>query len=65
MLSVPNDLIYPLNKDIDVESAIFAEPLSCIIHGLDLSDFSFTDDVAIIGGGAIGLILQCCLVNFL
>ncbi len=64
MLSIPNDLIYPLNKDIDVESAIFAEPLSCIIHGLDLSDFSFTDDVAIIGGGAIGLIFTMLFSQF-
>jgi len=64
LLSVTNDLIYPLNKDIDVESAIFAEPLSCIIHGLDLSNFSFTDDVAIIGGGAIGLIFAMLFDRF-
>jgi 2-desacetyl-2-hydroxyethyl bacteriochlorophyllide A dehydrogenase len=64
MLSAPNDLLYPLNEGIDVESAIFAEPLSCIIHGIDLSNFSFTDDVAIIGGGAIGLIFTMLFNQF-
>jgi len=64
LLSVPNDLIYPLNENIDVKSALFAEPLSCIIHGIDLSNFSFTDDIAIIGGGAIGLIFAMLFNKF-
>ncbi|PNR95780.1 alcohol dehydrogenase catalytic domain-containing protein [Petrotoga sp. 9PWA.NaAc.5.4] len=64
LLSVPNDLIYEFNKDISIKNAIFAEPLSCIIHGLDLSNFSYTDDIAIIGGGAIGLIFSILFNRF-
>lgn len=61
LLVVPNKQIYVLNKDIDVRSAIFSEPLSCIIHGLDLSNFKYTDDIAIVGGGAIGIIFSMLL----
>jgi len=63
-VSVPNEQIYTLNENIDVKDAIFAEPLSCIIHGIDLSNFSYTDEIAIIGGGAIGLIFAMLLNRF-
>ncbi|RLL86141.1 hypothetical protein CN13_07905 [Petrotoga sp. HKA.pet.4.5] len=63
-LSVPNEQIYVLNNNIQVKDALFAEPLSCIVHGIDLSNFSYTDDIAIIGGGAIGLIFAMLLNRF-
>lgn len=63
LVSVPNEQIYALNDNIQVKDAIFAEPLSCIIHGIDLSNFSYTDDIAI-KGGAIGLIFAMLLNRF-
>lgn len=63
-LSVPNEQIYVLNNNIQVKDALFAEPLSCIVHGIDLSNFSYTDDIAIIGGGAIGLIFAMLFNRF-
>ncbi|PNR94033.1 hypothetical protein HWHPT5561_07375 [Petrotoga sp. HWH.PT.55.6.1] len=64
LVSVPNEQIFALYDNIQVKDAIFAEPLSCIIHGIDLSNFSYTDDIAIIGGGAIGLIFAMLLNRF-
>ena len=51
-----NSQIYILDKTVPVERGIFSEPLSCILEGLERSRFSFTSDIAIIGGGAIGSI---------
>ncbi|KYD21202.1 zinc-dependent alcohol dehydrogenase family protein [Caldibacillus debilis] len=42
---------------IPFEAAALAEPLSCCIHGIDLAEISTGQKVAIIGGGAIGLIM--------
>ncbi len=49
--------VFKFNNDIDLLTASMAEPLSCCIHGIDLCHVQVGDDVLIIGGGPIGLIM--------
>ncbi len=53
---VDNSQLFVLEQSVPVERGIFSEPLSCILEGFERSNFSFTSDVAIVGGGAIGAI---------
>ncbi len=55
-VTVDNSQIFVLERSVPVERGIFSEPLSCVLNGFERSDFSFTSDVAIVGGGAIGSI---------
>lgn len=55
-VTVDNSQIFALEQSVPVERGIFSEPLSCILNGFERSNFSFTSDVAIVGGGAIGSI---------
>jgi threonine dehydrogenase-like Zn-dependent dehydrogenase len=43
------------------EEAALAEPLACVLHGLDLADVRAGDRVAIIGAGWIGLLMLQCV----
>ena len=63
-LSVDNNLIYPLTPNIAVKTAVFAEPLSCIVNGFNLSSFNYVSDIAIIGGGPIGAIVAMLAKRF-
>ena len=42
---------------MDALTASMAEPVSCCIHGVDLCNIKSGDEVLIIGGGPIGLII--------
>jgi threonine dehydrogenase-like Zn-dependent dehydrogenase len=53
---VDNSQIFILDESVPIERGIFSEPLSCILEGFNRSNFSFTSDVAIVGGGSIGSI---------
>ncbi|HOB20084.1 MAG TPA: zinc-dependent alcohol dehydrogenase family protein [Candidatus Atribacteria bacterium] len=54
---VPEAQCYKINDDIDFDVAAMAEPLSCVIHGIDQADIRPGQTVAVIGGGAIGLLM--------
>jgi len=54
---VPENLCYPLNKEIPLEVGAMAEPLACCIHGIDRAKIRLGDSVCVIGGGAIGLMM--------
>ncbi|MCK5812448.1 MAG: zinc-dependent alcohol dehydrogenase family protein [Clostridiales bacterium] len=53
--------IHKLPKNVSLLQGAFAEPLSCCLHGLTKISISSNDNVLIIGGGTIGLLmLQLC-----
>jgi D-arabinitol dehydrogenase (NADP+) len=43
--------------DLDPEVAVFAEPVACVVHGLDVLDLAPGSDVLLFGAGPTGLIL--------
>jgi len=54
---VPVAQAYALPSNFSFETAAFAEPLSCCIHGIDQADIKLNDSVVIVGAGTIGLIM--------
>ncbi len=54
---VPAAQIYRLPDNVPLEWGVFAEPLSCVIHGVDLAEVQLGDTVVILGAGAIGLMM--------
>jgi L-iditol 2-dehydrogenase len=44
-------------NNIPFEELAMCEPLSCCLHGIDLSEIQMGDTVMIIGGGTIGMIM--------
>jgi threonine dehydrogenase-like Zn-dependent dehydrogenase len=54
---VPEAQIHRLPDNVPLEWGVFAEPLSCVIHGVDLSEVQLGDTVVILGAGAIGLMM--------
>ncbi len=60
-LIAENSQIHKLPKNVSLLQGAFAEPLSCCLHGLSKISISSNDNVLIIGGGTIGLLmLQLC-----
>ncbi|MHA1323946.1 MAG: zinc-dependent alcohol dehydrogenase [Candidatus Helarchaeota archaeon] len=55
---VPRNAIYPLPPDIDLTYAALTEPLSCAVHCHNLADVQECDNVVILGGGSMGLIIE-------
>lgn len=53
----PAEQCYKINKDISFDVAAMAEPLACAIHGIDRAEIQPGQNVLIIGGGTIGLIM--------
>jgi D-arabinitol dehydrogenase (NADP+) len=43
--------------DLPLETALLAEPVSCVMHGLDVLDLKPGSDVLVFGAGTTGLIL--------
>lgn len=54
---VPASQAYMLPADFDLSIAAFAEPLSCCLRGIDIANIKQGDNVVIIGGGTIGLLM--------
>lgn len=55
----PEQNVYHISDELDLEDAAFTEPLSCAIHGLDLIQIKSGKTVVMYGMGAIGsLMLQ-------
>ncbi|HMN48025.1 MAG TPA: zinc-dependent alcohol dehydrogenase family protein [Ignavibacteriaceae bacterium] len=54
---VPTSQAYLLPRDIDLSIAAFAEPLSCCLRGIQQADIKTGNNVVIIGGGSIGLMM--------
>jgi len=54
--------LHRLPAGVDLELAPLAEPLACALHAVDRAAIMPGDDVAIVGGGALGLML-CALIR--
>jgi 2-desacetyl-2-hydroxyethyl bacteriochlorophyllide A dehydrogenase len=54
---VKQELVYAIPDNVSFEQAAFAEPISCALHGIDLCNIEQGKNVAIIGGGTIGMIM--------
>lgn len=54
---VPQTQCIPLSPEVPLRYGAMAEPLACCLHGIDLAGIRPGQDVCVIGGGAIGLML--------
>jgi len=53
----PASVVYPLPQDMDPAIGALTEPLSCALHAVDRASLRPADTVAILGAGAIGLLI--------
>jgi len=49
--------VYKMGEEMSFEEGAMAEPISCCLHGIDLTGIKAGDTVMIIGGGTIGQIM--------
>lgn len=56
-VAVPAKVIYPIG-DLPFERAVFIEPLSCVVYGLQRATPALGDRALIFGAGPIGLLLM-------
>lgn len=54
---VEESQVYALGKDTTFEQGAMAEPVSCCLHGIDLCQITPGEQVVVIGGGMIGLLM--------
>jgi L-iditol 2-dehydrogenase len=54
---VPASVVYKLPAGVPPYVGALAEPLSCAIHAVERGDLRAADSVAIVGGGALGLLV--------
>jgi L-iditol 2-dehydrogenase len=55
--------IYRLPPEIPFEIAALAEPLACVLHGLEISSLERASSLVVYGGGPIGLLFVDVLAN--
>lgn len=53
----PESQCFKVNDDMDFDVAAMAEPLACVIHGIDQAGIRPGQTVAVVGGGMIGLLM--------
>ena len=53
----PDTQCFRVNDDVPFEEAAMAEPLACVIHGIDQANIRPGQTVLVIGGGTIGLLM--------
>ncbi|MBQ8087235.1 MAG: zinc-dependent alcohol dehydrogenase family protein, partial [Clostridia bacterium] len=54
---VPETQVFKMNPEVGFEAMAMAEPLACCVHGIEQVNIQSGDLVAVIGGGAIGLLM--------
>ena len=54
---------YPLPAELPFEIAALAEPLACVLHGLEISSLERASGIVVYGGGPIGLLFVDVLAN--
>lgn len=55
--AVPEKQVFRCADGLDPMAVAMTEPLSCCLHGIDLCHIRLGDEVLVIGGGPIGLIM--------
>ena len=56
-ITVDEKLVHRIPDSLSYEAAAMAEPLSCCLHGIDLTDIHAGQTVMIVGTGSIGLMM--------
>ncbi|MDO4459893.1 MAG: zinc-dependent alcohol dehydrogenase family protein [Clostridia bacterium] len=56
--AVPEAQAFVVPKEVPFEYAAMTEPVACCLHGIDVANIKAGDNVVVIGGGAIGLIMM-------
>lgn len=59
---VPVERIVPLHDDCSLLDGALAEPLACVVGGIEMLDLSHTPHVALVGAGFMGLMALRLLV---
>ena len=59
---VPNNRIIPLHPGCSLKDAALAEPLACVIGGLEMLDLGQVSEVILVGAGFMGLMALRLLV---
>jgi threonine dehydrogenase-like Zn-dependent dehydrogenase len=54
----PHSQLYRIPNNLSLDDAAFAEPLSCVVHGLERVKVQSGGTVVILGAGSIGLLTQ-------
>ncbi|HEV2851988.1 MAG TPA: alcohol dehydrogenase catalytic domain-containing protein [Thermoanaerobaculia bacterium] len=54
---------YPIPEGLPFEIAALAEPLACVLHGLEISAIERASEIVVYGGGPIGLLFVDVLAN--
>lgn len=57
MITVPERLVYHIPDNLSYEAAAMIEPLSCCLHGIDLTEIKAGHTVMVVGAGNIGLMM--------
>ncbi len=53
----PETQCFKVSEDISFDEAAMAEPLACVVHGIDQAQIQSGQAVLVIGGGTIGLMM--------
>ncbi|HEU4409061.1 MAG TPA: alcohol dehydrogenase catalytic domain-containing protein [Polyangiaceae bacterium] len=61
---LPARFLHLLPADLPLERAVFVEPLACVMNNAEAVDLQPFDDVAILGGGPIGLVFALYAQRF-
>lgn len=56
-ITVPEKLVYKIADNVSYEAASMTEPLSCCLHGFDMTGVRLGDTVMVVGTGNIGLLM--------
>lgn len=56
LIAVPAHTLYRVPSDLDLDTAMLAEPLAVGIHAAHLGEITTGESVLVLGGGAIGLL---------
>lgn len=56
-ITINEKLVYPVADHVSYEAAAMTEPISCCLHGLDLTEIKMGDTVMVVGTGNIGMIM--------
>lgn len=62
LVAVPSGQCHPVD-DMPLETAALAEPLACVIHGMDVLALRPGSDVLLVGAGTTGLLLTQLLLS--
>jgi 2-desacetyl-2-hydroxyethyl bacteriochlorophyllide A dehydrogenase len=60
---VPEGQIYVLGDSVPIENGVFAEPLSCCIHGVDRLALKSGNRIVVVGLGPIGILLSLLIAQ--